>query len=368
MVTILLLAQPQLIGRSSTLYITSYGAACDDSTDDTAAIQNTIDAASSGDTIVFPSGSCRYSDNIYVSGKSDLMLVGAGIYSTTLKATDPDHSAIRIQYSSDIIVDDLTVYSLNTTGRSGSPDADGFYVFDNVGVNFHYVRVMNTSAAGIHIDGSTYVGVYDSQLIDTWADGVHVAGDAAGQNYSVTISNNYAENTGDDSFSCVGYNYRNQFVGFYSNTSINSASSGVTVEGCEYVEVHSNLIEGSAYAGIRVGSGGSGPNQYTAEVDVRWNGLYYLSPVSGLPSILVFADGGNEDTFYIHVRNNYIEDSQAPSAVKVYGASGQTVHTSEVQDNTVIDNISATSDCINVSSGTSSIYVAGNTLNLGGCS
>jgi hypothetical protein len=287
--------------------------------------------------------------------------------STMLKAMDPDHSAFWIEGSSDIIIDDLELYSPNTSSRTGDPAGDGFYVLDNVGVNFHTVRVRNTSAAGIHIDSSTYVGVYYSQLIDTWADGVHVAGQTYGQNYSVTVSYNYANNTGDDSFSCVGYNYRNQFVGFYGNTSINSVSSGVTVEGCEYVEVHSNYVEGSGYSGIRVGSGAFGPDQYTAEVDVKWNSLYYLTPASNLPAILVFADGGNEDTFYVHVRENDIVDSEVPSAVKLYGASGQSVYTSEVEDNTVVDNYSFISDCIDVSSGTSSIYVSGNTLNSGSC-
>jgi hypothetical protein len=355
--------------HAAVLYVTSYGAACDGATDDTSAIQAAINAATSGDTVVFPSGACRYSNNITLSGRSNITLSGSGMDSTVIQATVPDHSAVKILNSSGIVVQDIALDDINATVRTAAFDGDGFVVQASSNINFYSVRVSHTSGAGIHIDDSEYVGVYDSELIETMADGVHVGGHT-GQNYSVTIQDNYAHLTGDDSFSCVGYNYQNVYVGFFSNHSASSYSSGVTVEGCHDVNVNNNWIESSAYAGIRVGANGVWSNLDTHEVDVSYNYLFYVAPPSGIAPVNIFADGspGTKDAYNIHVRNNVIYEPVSSSAINVYGAGGtQTVHDSEVFGNSVVDSGGLISDCIYVGSGVNAISVYSNTIGASVC-
>ncbi len=345
-------------GLANTLYVTTYGAACDGSTVDTIYIQNTIDAAGPGDSVVFPSGTCVYDDNLNINGKSTIWLVGSGMNSTILKAIDPAHSAIRITNSSGISIHDLEIWSANSTGRSGDDaHAGGVWVSNGYNVNFSGIRVHYTSAAGIVIEGSQNVGVYDSEFIDTWADGVHVAGRNVGANVSVTIQNNYAWGTGDDSFSCVGYTDLNQYVGFYNNESHLSGASGITVEACQYVEVFNNSIADSMQPGVRVGTSDYWESWFTSDVDVRWNELYrngYGS--SGKGAVHVFTEGVYNVT-YIHVRDNYIEDPYQGIAVSFSGGGGGYVHDSQNQNNTISGSGVA---CSSIVGSVTTITVSGN--------
>jgi polygalacturonase len=63
-----------IIANAATRDITTYGATPNDSTDDTSAIQNAINAATAGDTIYIPNGTFNISGTI--TGKSGIKICG----------------------------------------------------------------------------------------------------------------------------------------------------------------------------------------------------------------------------------------------------------------------------------------------------
>src|SRR5205807_4895974 len=115
----------------------------------------------------------------------------------------------------------------------------------------------------------------------TFADGIHTTG---GSSY-IDVEHNYAEHTGDDSFSCVGggsyggNGLVNYYVWFWFNTSISVDTSGVTVEGCQHVSVADNYIYNNGIrdgaAGIRVNSGAYWGTGGPDNVDVEYNTIEY---------------------------------------------------------------------------------------------
>src|ERR671936_2530287 len=77
-----LVAYASTITMAATLRVVDYGARCDGSTNDWAAIQAAINAANAGDLIEFPAGWCAFSGNIFISSRSNLELYGAGMPNT----------------------------------------------------------------------------------------------------------------------------------------------------------------------------------------------------------------------------------------------------------------------------------------------
>lgn len=348
---------------AATLKVVNFGAKCNGSTNDTASIQATFNAASSGDLIEFPSGTCVYSNTMSLNNKLHLEIYGAGKNSTKLKGTNPSKSAIRIIDGNDVKFRDLQVTVPSASSRSGSPNTTGFYILRGQNINFYRVKVEKVASAGILANGVTYIGVYDSEIRNTLADGIHITGGS----YSATISRNTAYNTGDDSYACVGYgSVINHYVGFYDNTSTNSKASGATAEGCEFVEIHRNVIKSSRVSGIRVNSNTPWLTGRVNEVDVRWNTIDFC-PTGDLVNhsgILVYSD--NQVVERVHVRDNSIRYPGAWSAVRLYGSNGGIVRNSEIERNTVVGGSNIT-DCIAVQGNYSNIFVNANTRNGGSC-
>jgi polygalacturonase len=357
-----LVAYASTITMAATLRVVDYGARCDGSTNDWAAIQAAINAANAGDLIEFPAGWCAFSGNIFISSRSNLELYGAGMPNTFLLALDWTHSALRIENSNSITVRDLQINSPYTTARTSDTNATGFYILHGSGINFSRVKVYYTGGAGIQFEGVSYGGVYDSEVIQTWADGIH----ATGGSYSITIQNNYADGTGDDSFSCIGYGQTiNQYVGFYSNRSLNSQASGVTIEGCQNVEAHNNYIYRSQVAGIRAASDPAWPTGMVNEADIQWNNLVEVSQNQSIRHPAIYVYTNYADVRNVHVLNNTIQNpATTDRAVELYGGNGQSVHDSQVQNNTITG---ALAQCTRLGGSTYNISVSGNTLNGAAC-
>ena len=98
--------------------VLSYGAKCDGSSDDTAAIQSAISAASGGGTIIFPAATCVVSppttNYILNLGGGSVTIRGAGAGASVLKvkASAGDYKAVFGPYQgtfSNVTLADFTV-------------------------------------------------------------------------------------------------------------------------------------------------------------------------------------------------------------------------------------------------------------------
>lgn len=233
---------------AKTIYVTSYGAVCNGTANDHAAIQAAFNAAAKGDTIVFPAGTCAYN---------------------------------------------------GTVGCSG-----------------------------------------------------------------ISVLNNYASNTGDDSFATVGVrDIVNRSIIITNNISSDSKASGVTVEGSEYVVVENNQITRSAVAGIRVASSSAWQSSRVDEVTVRYNEVVD-AVTSNLvhPAILVYTNYRNITN--VHLTDNEITNPKTWMAFQVYG-NGATLSSTQIQDNFVTEYVPRVTDCIFVGSGTVGLTISGNLIQTG---
>lgn len=344
--------------NSSTLRVTDFGAQCNGTSDDTAEIQAAFNSAQVGDFVEFPPGTCVYSNTLNLSSKTNVQVYGAGMNNTVLKSVNVAKSAFRVINGQGIYIQDLQLQAPGATTRSADPSTSGFYVQGGNDVNFSRVKVDRVASVGIFVNGGMYVRIFDSEVRNTLADGIHVTGGS----YSVTVSRNTVVSTGDDSFSCVGYGTTiNHYVGFFDNSSTSSGASGVTVEGCEFVEVHRNTIASSRASGVRIASWIVWPTGRVNEVEVRWN-VISNSPTGDTQNhhpILVATD--NQLVEQVHIRDNTINWPRSWTVARLYGINGGLVRNSQVERNTVWSGYSVT-DCVVLQGATSNIWVNGNVI------
>ncbi|MBD2847808.1 right-handed parallel beta-helix repeat-containing protein [Paenibacillus sp. IB182496] len=131
----LVLTAGMLPGAASaaTLDVTAYGADGSDALDDTAAIQDAIDAASAGDTVYIPDGTYYVSEQLDM--KSELILTGAGRDLTELIYTGTIDSVF-------IMLDDLDNAEISDMTLDGNLNAAlNFAIRANQGGG-HYVHHM----------------------------------------------------------------------------------------------------------------------------------------------------------------------------------------------------------------------------------
>jgi hypothetical protein len=292
---------------------------------------------------------------------------GAGISSTVISSSGSVCRGVHIVGGQDLTFEDLQVACPTSTGGD-----DGFWVQSATNVNFYRVKVYKT-VYGFHALGCTYFGVYDSQMIQTRSAGVQIDGTTTtGRSYSVTISRNYAYQTGDDVYASVGYNgVQNQYVGFYNNTSdqpgLITGGSGITVGGSQYVEVHGNTVTGAAHgAGIRVESERAWGEGASNQVDVYNNNLSELHPTdpANQPAILVYSNTGASISD-LHVHQNQVHNPHNYHVFYLYAINGGAIAPYQIQNNTVFDNSGSVDPArmIDLGPGLGGAAISGNYLN-----
>lgn len=352
----ILVASP---AASSVIRVTHHGAVCNGATDDASAIQAAFNAARNGDSVKFPGRVCAYGSNLVLTGKRNVTLFGSN--ATVLRATNPLKSALKIVNGRNIIVRKLALESPYSTSRTANQNAIGFFVQGGRNVTFDLVKVSKTANAGILFLGVTGGHVWDSQVLSTLSDGIHMTNNGSTGSSGITIYRNYAYNTGDDSFSTVGYNgVVNRSIQISDNVSVNSKASGVTVEGSENVLVTNNSVTASKASGIRVGSNLFFRTSRANQVTVSNNLVRHLPTSSGLASIFVFAEYQNVSNVF--VRGNEVELPRNYMAFQVIGVNGKRVTSTTLEHNVVLDHNNRITDCINIGPGTSGITLIANLI------
>jgi polygalacturonase len=274
-----------------TLSVVDFGAVPDDGRDDQAAIQNAIDAAAPGTTVVFPAGTYHHSALLQVRAER-VTLWG---YGASVIGTNREKHAIVLwgDYTS---VVGLTV-SANPTGRLHAEDQMGISLHYTKGSVVRDVTVRNTSSAGIFIWGSTDYQIVNNVVENTMSDGIHSVGGAR----NGLVQGNRLRNVGDDCFAVISYISERRMSGnitIRDNSCVGGKARGISVVGGEDVLIENNTIEASAAAGIYLASEPN-YNTYAAHrVQVRGNRLLGVNTNSAIRhgAIFLWARAGSETT------------------------------------------------------------------------
>lgn len=235
-------------------------------TDVTAALARALRAATAGQVLRLPMGTCRYGayngvNALRLDRRSDVEVVGHGAASTRLIATDKQRSAFVVYASSGVLLRDFRLEVQRPAGnaeRTGRADAIGIYVEGSEKVELRQLAVVRPLGPGIQ-----FYRARDSRAVRNYvalpaADGIHVAGPSSG----IVLEDNEVFDSGDDALSSIGYTgsavpqlneniaIRNNQVRFQDV----KWGSGVSIEGTTGAQVTGNRIERSGSAGIRIAS------------------------------------------------------------------------------------------------------------------
>jgi hypothetical protein len=154
-------------GTTDWYNVRQYGATGSGSTDDTAAIQNAINAAGAGGTVYFPAGT--YLVSATLTGYSGATYIGDGWQSLIKQKNGANLSAVfswpstaSPAYSNCYMVD--LMIDGNRTNNTGATTY-GIYAYALQYSNFRHVRVQNVNGDGWRFDGTTGGFSYQSNTV-----------------------------------------------------------------------------------------------------------------------------------------------------------------------------------------------------------
>jgi hypothetical protein len=138
--------------------VTDYGACCDGVTDDTAAIQATIDA---NDLIEFPVGTCLISSPLTIN--KPVVIQGVGRFLSTIKYTNTTMNGLVINTNVGVDIKDIGFSApLNATAGDiihlTGPVSNYFSTFKNTVFNGGWNQINTESAYAWTLDGSYHYG------------------------------------------------------------------------------------------------------------------------------------------------------------------------------------------------------------------
>jgi len=245
-----------------------FGAAGDGRTDDTAALQEALDALEPGQRLRLADGATYAHSDVLVLTVPDVEVVG----DAELVATDEERSSFQVE-ADDVVLRDLVLSTPDTTQRWSSEDQQRLLLRGTTGVEVRDVTVRGSAAAGVFVAGASSDFLLDGVRVeDTRADGIHITqGSTDGRVVDVST-----EGTGDDGVAVVSY-----------------AQDGAA---CARIEVVSPVVRGSAARGVSVVGG---EDVSWEDVDVAGTGAagvyiategdpYFTTSTSG-----VVVDGGS---------------------------------------------------------------------------
>ncbi|MEV6423642.1 glycosyl hydrolase family 28-related protein [Streptomyces sp. NPDC051662] len=303
------LAQP-----ANSLSVVTYGADPNFSKDSTVAIQDTVNAArEQGKSVWIPRG--EYLTNSLVSKPLDLTGVtvrGAGMWYTTLYRKvplPPNAWRSQILVGSGTAVSDLQI-DANAIWRGVGGTGGSDYGINASGAGGWQIDRIWTR----HIDANWLSGtggtIRDSRTADTYGDGFNINNgntenpDKLG--LDITVQNNFARGTGDDSFAvysdsgAAGTN--GQLVGakVLNNTAIAPrCANGLRIAGGRNIEMRNNLVNSvSSNSALDIGVfGDTGHPLESATVSGNvllggggWNGVRHGVRISSPTSTSLYPD------------------------------------------------------------------------------
>lgn len=341
--------------------VTLSGARCDGAHDDTAAIQQAIDATPDGGTVTLPAGgTCLYGGELDIKNRRGLTISGSN--GSQLRGTDQAHTALRVIDSANILLKNFQIVTTAATGRSSSPVANGVAISGSTGVTVTGMAIRGMAGGGIFVQRSVHLAITNDVIVGTRADGVHITGGSS----DVTIRENRAERTGDDSFASVTYSGmpRNSDIRINDNLSQGSNASGITVAGSTRVKVSGNTITNSSAAGIRVESWQAYRTQSDDNVTITSNRLAGSPANTTRDHSAIMAFTNYQAIKALTVEHNTMIDPKARSAIRMYGTRTGHVSGARIDYNTVKDHTAARTVAVSLGVGTSNIVTKHNTISV----
>jgi hypothetical protein len=247
---------------------TDFGAVGDGQVDDTAALQRSLDALESGDTLEIPQGMVFRHTDVLTVRVPCVRLAGGG----ALVATDEARSAVFVD-APHVVLDGITLKVQATSRRWDAYEQMKLRVGPHAGVTVRDVTIEGSAAAGVYVGpGASDFLIEDVRVSSTRADGVHVTGGA----YDGVVRRPVVSAAGDDGVAVVSYEADGAPV---RRVRIEDATvrgghwgRGLTVVGGEDVTIAGGRVLGSNAAGLYVASEGE-PYWTLAPERVRVTGL-----------------------------------------------------------------------------------------------
>lgn len=295
--------------------VEDYGAVGDGRTDDTAAVQEALDAVRPGGAVLLSEGRTYAVDDVLTLSVQRAVLTGGG----TLLATDEERSSLTVA-ADDVVVQDITLTIEPTSRRFDAFEQQRLRLDGHSGVVVRDVTVEGSAAAGIYVYGTRDFVLDGVQVSGTRADGVHItAGASDGEVLQPVV-----RDVGDDGVAVVSY-----------------AQDG---DPCARIRVESPVVEGTDARGISVVGG----------TDVTYTDITVSSTAAA--GVYVAAEGSYDTTSVdgVRVEGGTVADANTDEgidhgAVLVYsGAENRSVDDVVVSDLEVSDTRSSASRWLGV--------------------
>ncbi|MEI4278300.1 glycosyl hydrolase family 28-related protein [Klenkia terrae] len=286
------------------LAVEDFGAVGDGRTDDTAAVQEALDAVEPGQAVLLAEGKTYAVSDVLTLSVRGSVLAGDG----TLLATDEERSSLTVA-ADDVVVQDVTLTIEDTSRRFDAFEQQRLWLDGHSGIVVRDVTVRGSAAAGIYVYGTTDFVLDGVQVSETEADGVHITGGATdGQ-----VIRPVVRDVGDDGVAVVSY-----------------APDG---DPCARIRVQSPVVDGTDARGISVVGG----------TDITYTDISVSSTAAA--GVYVAAEGSYDTTSVdgVRVEGGTVSDANTDSgidhgAVLVYsGAEGRTVEDVTVSGLTIDD-------------------------------
>jgi hypothetical protein len=296
-IVFLVLSLSSELSYAGKINVRSYGALGDGKTDDTLAIRRAIDYLSGvgGGELYFPEGRYIHDDILVLT--SNISVVGDG-EGSVLIGTNPSKAAVIFDHASHCSASMIAMES-SATKRSNLQNSADLVLNSSNDCVVSEIVINGSGSVGILVSKSSNVKIINNKIRGTLADGVHVVGGAS----KVLVSTNYAENTGDDSFSAVAYSNQEpqtSDVTIINNISRMSRARGVACIGAVNCIIKGNRIADARGHGVAVAYEQVYNSYHPSHADVENNQIWTSTPTKGTNAILV---SGAEDVL---VDNNSI--------------------------------------------------------------
>ncbi|MEJ5945314.1 glycosyl hydrolase family 28-related protein [Pseudokineococcus basanitobsidens] len=228
-----------------------FGAVGDGSADDTAAVQEALDALEPGQRLELADGAVYATSDVLVLSVPDVEVTG----DAELRATDEERSSFRVE-GDDVTISDVTLTTPQTTRRWDALEQQRLLLEGTRGVELRDVTVRGSAAAGVFVAGGSSDFLLDGVVVQgTRADGIHITqGSSDGRLVDVRT-----QDTGDDGVAVVSYaqdGAPSARIEVDSPVVDGTDARGISVVGGEDVTWTDVDVSGTAAAGIYVATEG----------------------------------------------------------------------------------------------------------------
>jgi parallel beta-helix repeat protein len=300
------------------LDITAFGAVCNGSFDNSAAIARAIAAArSQGMAVRVPAGVCAYGDVIRLDG---VKLFGLGD-SSVLHALDHRREAIFMS-GDGAEVRQLKLAGVKAPQREAPWEMTRITLFGARNFVIDDVTIEGSAAAGIQTAQAASNGrITNNRIRDTLADSIHLTDRAS----YITVENNRIENAGDDGIAVVSYAKDGGLVHHITarhNVVVNNRwGRQMSVVGGSDVLYENNLLQSNlaGYACLYIAQEAGWATRGARNVVAQRNTLANCgSAATGHGAVMIYSDGQEANANISLVRNDIQQSGQ--TGIRIFGA------------------------------------------------